>query len=301
MKRMLCCSLLLSAFVAGLTAAPMEPIRLWPGAAPDDPSGIPAEMAETSPADPSAGIRPVTRVTNVTVPTLTVYSPDPVIDTGAAALVCPGGAYHHLAIDKEGTEVCAWLNSLGITGILLKYRVPERPGFARHQLPLQDAQRAMGLLRLRAVEFGLDPNRLGVIGFSAGAHLAAVLSNNYAQRIYPRVDAADALSCRPAFALVIYPGYLRAGDHDIAPELSVAADKTPPTFIVQAEDDGADVRNALAYYFVLQAAKVPAEMHLYPIGGHGYGLRRTGNRSATWPDRAAEWLADTGMLAPGAP
>ena len=240
----------------------------------------------------------MTRITNVTVPTMTVYSPDPVLDTGAAVIVCPGGGYARLAMDKEGSEICAWLNSLGITGVVLKYRVPEREGFQRHELPLQDAQRAMGLLRSRAAEFGIDPDRIGIMGFSAGAHLAAVLSNNFNARTYPPVDATGALSCRPAFAMVIYPGYLRRGDHDVAPENTPTTGETCPTLIVQTEDDSADVRNALAYYFALQAADVPAEMHLYPVGGHGYGLRRMGNRVASWPDRAAEWLADGGFLAP---
>jgi acetyl esterase/lipase len=285
-------------------SASSEPIRLWPGAAPDDPSGIPAEVAETSPADPTTGARSVRRITNVTVPTLTIYAPDPVHDTGAAVVVCPGGAYRHLAIDKEGTEICEWLNSIGVTGVLLKYRVPQREGFPRHRLPLQDAQRALGLLRLRAGEFGIDPHRLGIIGFSAGANLAAVLSNNHEQRSYARVDEADDQSCRPDFALVIYPGWLNdggRGSRGVAAELPVAADRTPPTFIVQAEDDNANVENALNYYFALQASHVPAEMHLYPTGGHGYGRRRQGHRVNTWPDRAAEWLQDAGVLVPRAP
>ncbi len=288
--------LLLTASLA--TAAPHDPIRLWPGTAPDDPAGLPAEIAETSAADPASRIRAVTRVSNVTVPTLQVFSPSPELDTGAAALVCPGGGYARLAIDKEGVEICEWLNSIGVTGILLKYRVPERDGFQRHELPLQDAQRAMGLVRQRATELGIDPDRIGIIGFSAGAHLGAVLSNNYAERSYPRVDAADDLPCRPAFAMVIYPGYLRAGDHGVAPELSIAADKTPPTFIVQTQDDHAHVENAINYFMALQAAGVSAEMHIYPTGGHGYGLRRIEHRVSDWPARASEWLADRGFIPP---
>ncbi len=294
-------SLLFSWLVAATAAAQSQPIRLWPGAAPDDPPGIPAEVAETSPADPATRTRPVTRITNVTVPTITVYSPDPVHDTGAAVVVCPGGAYHHLAIDKEGTEICQWLNAIGVTGVLLKYRVPQREGFPRWRLPLQDAQRAFGILRRRAKEFGIDPHRIGIIGFSAGANLAAVLSNNHEQRIYPRVDEADDQSCRPDFAMVIYPGWLSdagRGSRGVAPELPVSADRTPPTFLVQAEDDHANVENSLNYYFALQANHVPAEMHLYPRGGHGYGLRQHGDRVSTWPDRAAAWLQDTGILAP---
>jgi acetyl esterase/lipase len=293
--------LLLALLVPSLRAAQAEPIRLWPGAAPDDPPGIPAETAETSPADPATRIRPVTRVTNVTVPTITIYTPDPVVDTGAAVVVCPGGAYRHLAIDKEGTEICQWLNSLGVTGVLLKYRVPQREGFPRWRLPLQDAQRAIGILRQRAGEFGIDPGRIGIIGFSAGANLAAVLSNNHEQRIHPRVDEADDQSCRPDFALIIYPGWLSDGGRGargVPPELPVAAGRTPPTFIVQSEDDHANVENALNYYFALQTAGVPAEMHLYPTGGHGYGARQQGHRVNSWPARAAEWMEDAGILAP---
>jgi acetyl esterase/lipase len=288
---------LLSCFVVTGALAQSEPIRLWPGVAPEDPAGIPAEVAETSPADPAARILPVTRITNVTVPTITIYSPDPALDTGAAVIVCPGGGYARLAMDKEGTEICAWLNSIGVTGVLLKYRVPEREGFPRHYLPTQDSQRAMGILRRRAGEFGIDPHRIGIIGFSAGAHMAAVLSNNHDKRFYDRIDEADDQNCRPDFAMVIYPGYLRAGEHGVAEELAVEKDKTPPTFIVQTQDDYANVENSVNYYSALQANDVPTEMHLYATGGHGYGLREMGNRVNTWPDRAAEWLQDMGFLA----
>ena len=291
---------LLSLFViAGSFAfAGSEPIRLWPGAAPDDPSNIPAEIAETSPADPANRTRPVTRVTNVTVPTITVYSPDPVLDTGATVIVCPGGGYARLAMDKEGSEICAWLNSIGVTGVVLKYRVPEREGFQRHELPLQDAQRAMGILRRRAVEFGIDPDRIGIMGFSAGAHLAAVLSNNHDERAYPHVDAADDFSCQPAFAMVIYPGYLRSGEYGVSAELSVAKDKTPPTFIVQTQDDFANVENSINYFMALHAQDIPTELHIYPTGGHGYGRRQKGHRVSTWTERAADWLQDAGFLEP---
>lgn len=299
----LCRLLLLSCLATCASAAPSEPIPLWPGPAPDDPSGMPAESLETSPADPATHTRAVTRITYVTVPTITIYKPDLARDTGAAVVVCPGGSYRTLTIDKEGTEICEWLNSIGVTGVLLKYRVPQREGFPRWRLPLQDAQRAFGLLRQRSSEFGFDPRRLGVIGFSAGANLAAVLSNNHEHRLYPRVDAADEQSCRPDFALVIYPGWLGDGGRGargIAPELPVDANRTPPTFLIQAEDDSANVENSLNYYFALQAVKVPAEMHLYPKGGHGYGRRDQGDRVNTWPDRAADWLHDIGVLAPAA-
>ena len=301
MKRAFLVCILMSALNVSAAPSKSEPIRLWPGMAPDDPPGIPAEVAETSPADPATHTLPVTRITNVTVPTITIYSPDSAKNTGAAVVVAPGGAYHHLAIDKEGSEVCEWLNSIGVTGVLLKYRVPQREGFPRYRLPLQDAQRAMGLLRQRAAGFGIDPHRIGFIGFSAGGNLAAELSNQWEERLYPRVDEADDLSCRPDFAMIIYPGWLNSGgrgSRGVAPELKVSAGRTPPSFLIQAEDDGANVENSLNYYFALQENHVPAEMHLYPVGGHGYGLRDMGNRVNTWPARAAEWLQDSGFLKP---
>ncbi len=236
-------------------------------------------------------------VTNISTPTLVVYPAAVDRPNGTAVIVCPGGGYARLAIDIEGTEVCDWLNSIGVTGIIPKYRVPHRDGVPQHLLPAQDAQRALGLVRHRARELGLDPERIGIIGFSAGAHVAAVLSAHQDERLYPILDAADRVSCRPDFAMLIYPGYLasRDGDFGIAPEVAVATDKTPPTFLAMAQDDPVRVENALFYYYALKQANVPAEMHLYPDGGHGFGLRPTG-AAATWPDRAADWMRASGWL-----
>ena len=199
-------------------------------------------------------------------------------------------------MDIEGTEVCDWLNSIGVTGILLKYRVPKRDGIPQHVPPVQDTQRAMGLIRQRAEELGLDPHRIGIIGFSAGAHVAAVLNANQDQRLYPAIDAADQLSCRPDFAMLIYPGYLRANDHGITTDVAVTKGKTPPTFLAMAQDDPVHVENALNYYLALKNAEVPSEMHLYPAGGHGFGLRRTEALVTSWSDRAAEWMKAGGWL-----
>lgn len=280
-----------------LAAEPLI-IPLWPGDAPGETKPLPPETDVTTPADRKPAGRAVVRISNVAHPTLTVYRPAPAHDTGAAVLVCPGGAYVRLALDIEGTEVCQWLNSLGITGVLLKYRVPRRDGVPQHVPPAQDAQRAMGLLRHRAHELGLDPHRLGIIGFSAGAHVAAVLSAHQDTRLYPPVDAADQESCRPDFALLLYPGYFTAQGSAIAPEVAVAPGKTPPTFLAMAEDDPVHVENALYYYLALKQASVPAELHLYPTGGHGFGLRRTDAVITTWPDRAADWLRASGWLRP---
>ena len=201
-------------------------------------------------------------------------------------------------MDLEGTEVCEWLNSIGVTGILLKYRVPVREGRPRYAAPLQDAQRALGLVRSQAKELGLDPHRIGVLGFSAGGHLAAALSGSGGSRSYAAVDAADQVSCRPDFCVLIYPGYLTDKDKNdqIPPELSSGMANMPPTFITMTEDDFVRVESALGYYLTLKQAKVPVEMHLYPAGGHGYGLRRTALTVTTWPDRVADWMKAAGWL-----
>ncbi len=284
-------------------AAEPKPVALWPGKAPGETKDLPPEGDTTKPADRPVAGKAVVRLGNVANPTLTVYSPAAEKNTGAAVLVCPGGGYNILAWDLEGTEICAWLNSLGVTGVLVKYRVPRRAGLEKHAAPLQDAQRALGLVRQRAAELGVDPQRIGVLGFSAGGHLAAVLSNQHATRTYEAVDAADAVSCRPDFSVLIYPAYLtikEKGDA-VAPELPVSGTVTPPTFLAMAEDDPIRVETALFYYAALKNAKVPAEMHLYPKGGHGYGLRRTADDVTTWPDRVGDWLKASGWLKPRAP
>jgi acetyl esterase/lipase len=273
-------------------AEPAAVLELWPGAAPGDPANLGPEHNTTTPTNRIVAGRPVVRLGDVSRPTVALYRPPAAKDTGAAVLVCPGGAYRILAIDLEGTEVCEWLNSLGITGALLKYRVPPRAGREKHAAALQDAQRALGLVRHRAAQWGLNPKRIGVMGFSAGGHLSAALSNNYGRRTYPAVDEADAVSCRPDFALLIYPAYLTVKeDHDrIAPELNISSN-TPPTFITMAEDDPIRIETALFYSLALRRAHVPLELHIYPSGGHGYGLRPTQDLATTWPRRAAEWLA----------
>jgi acetyl esterase/lipase len=237
--------------------------------------------------------RRVARIGNVSNPGFTVYPAPKEKATGAAVVVFPGGGYRILALDLEGTEVCEWLNSIGVTGVLLKYRVPAREGGPRYAAPLQDAQRAVGLVRARAAEWGIDPKKIGVLGFSAGGHLAAAVSVNYERRAYDAADAADQVSCRPDFTVLIYPAYLTGKDglESLAPELTVTA-STPPAFIVQTEDDNVKVENAISWFVALKKAKVPAEMHLFPSGGHGYGLRRTAVAVTAWPEYAARWLAE---------
>lgn len=290
-----CCTFHL---VAGRVAAePVKVIDLWPGAAPGEKGDIGVEKDTTKPADGLIAGRRLIRLGNVSKPTITLYRPPAEKDTGAAVIVLPGGGYHILALDLEGTEVCEWLNSIGITGVLLKYRVPKRAGLEKQTAALQDAQRVFGLTRQHAKEWGLDPQRVGVLGFSAGAHLAASLCASNSVRSYPSVDDADQLSCRPDFTFLIYPAYLTRDNkgETIATEVAVTTN-TPPTFIVMAQDDPVRVENALLYSLALQGAKVPVELHVYPTGGHGYGLRRTKDPVTAWPDRAADWLKSRGLL-----
>ena len=276
---------------ASRAAEAKKPIVLWPAGAPGEKGDIGEEHEQPlKPGDNTI------RLANVTSPTLTVYAPPKDKNTGAAVVICPGGGYNILALNKEGTEVAEWLSSIGVTGILLKYRVPARKDQPRHAAPLQDVQRALGLVRQRAKELDIDPSRIGVLGFSAGGHLAATLCNNSGKRTYPSLDSADEVSCRPDFALLIYPAYLAGKEDNALPaELKVSSD-TPRTFIAMTQDDGVRVECALFYYLALKNAKVPAEMHLYPSGGHGYGLRPSEHVVSTWPKRAEEWMRSLGVL-----
>jgi acetyl esterase/lipase len=273
-------------------------LPVWPGVAPGAPANPLPEADTTTAKDNLIAGKPLVRLGNVSTPTITLYSPKG-MNTGAAVVVFPGGGYNILAIDLEGTEVCDWLNSAGITCVLLKYRVPNTGPYPKSAAALQDAQRAVGLVRQHAAEWHIDPNRIGVLGFSAGAHLAAALSTHYDQRLYDPLDAADKLSCRPDFAVVVYPGYLALADKNFAPnaEINPTAD-TPPTFIVQAEDDPVHVENAVVYFMALKNAKVPAELHIYAQGGHGYGLRRTALPVTAWPQQVETWLNTIKVLTP---
>jgi acetyl esterase/lipase len=270
-------------------AAGHSTVNLWPHGAPGAKPDAPPEIDTTTTKDNITAGGPVYRLGNVSTPTLTLFSPKN--STGAAVVVLPGGGYRFLAIDLEGTEVCEWLNSINVTCVLLKYRVPDTGPYPKSSAALQDAQRALGIVRSHAAEWHVDPNRIGVLGFSAGAHLAAALSTHFDQRLYDTVDAADQLSCRPDFAVIVYPGYLALADQNFAPnpDIHVTA-KTPPSFVVQAEDDGVHVENAIVYYQALKNAKVPAELHLYAQGGHGYGLRRTEKPVTSWPELVQTWL-----------
>jgi acetyl esterase/lipase len=241
---------------------------------------------------------------------MTVYSPIGK-NTGAAVVVFPGGGYQILAIDLEGTEVCDWLTAKGITCVLLKYRVPglalypksapyPRSGpYPQSPIALEDAQRTVGLVRLNAAKWHIDPHKIGVLGFSAGGHLVAAISTKFDKRLYPAVDEADNESCRPDFGVALYPGHMlenASKDFGLNPAVPVSS-QTPPTFLLQAENDPIDpVQNSLVYFIALKKAGVPVEMHLYAHGGHAFGLRRTKFPITGWPQLVETWLKTIGMI-----
>jgi acetyl esterase/lipase len=314
MKPLMCALCVMIAFgrVDAQTAAWQPPtgkvqVPIWPGKVPDAQPAPTAENAE--PKAPVAG-RPWVQVSNVSKPTMTVFSPKGV-NTGVAVIVFPGGGYKVLAIDLEGTEACEWLASQGITGVLLKYRVPfsgphwdanlKRHIYPQAPLALEDAQRTVGLVRSHAAEWHIDPEKIGVLGFSAGGHLVAAMSTHFNQRVYPVVDAADKLSCRPDFAVALYPGHLWIDETKFELNPDIAAHitpQTPPTFLLQNEDDHVDnVNDSLVYYIALKNAGIPVEMHLYAQGGHGFGLRRTKLPATGWPQLVKTWLETIGIIA----
>ena len=278
-------------------------IPIWPGTAPEatpvagpEVSGIVVDAAGNKKL---VGGKPWTYVDKVSQPTMTVYSPVG-RNTGAAVVVFPGGGYNVLAIDLEGTEACDWLTSKGITCVLLKYRVPcAKTGAYRDCLTaLQDAQRTVGLLRSQAARWHIDPHKIGVLGFSAGGHMVAAISTHFEKRLYATVDAADAESCRPDFAIALYPGHLAVRETHFAlnPDLRITS-RTPPTFLLHAEDDPVDpVENSLVYHAALRKAGASVEMHLYMKGGHAFGLRPTSSPITEWPPLVEKWLRTIEMI-----
>ncbi|HEY4899875.1 MAG TPA: alpha/beta hydrolase [Terriglobales bacterium] len=279
-------------------------VSIWPGAVPDAQRVTGPENTATDTKDLVAG-RPWVYVGNVSRPTMTVYSPTGK-NTGAAVVVFPGGGYQILAIDLEGTEVCDWLTSKGITCVLLKYRVPgeglypKSGPYPKSPVALEDAQRTVGLVRFHAAEWHIDPHKIGVLGFSAGGHMVAAISTHFEHHLYPAVDAADKVSCRPDFAVALYPGHLSLADNSFAlnPDIRTHITRqTPPTFLLQNENDHVDrVEDSLSYYAALKKAGVPVEMHLYAEGGHAFGLRRTSLPATAWPQLVETWLRTIGMV-----
>jgi acetyl esterase/lipase len=266
-------------------------MKIWPGTAPGEKGDIEDEMAVQG-----DGAKPVLRIHNVTEPTISVYKPAADKDTGTAAVICPGGGYNILAWDLEGTEVAQWLNSLGVTGVVLKYRVPRRADREKHDAPLQDAQRALSTVRANAEKWGIDPERIGILGFSAGGHLSAATSTNFDKRNYEQLDAVDDVSCRPDFTVLVYPAYLMNDKGEgLMPEIRVDKN-TPPVFFAHAYNDGITPENSIRMFQALKAAGVPAELHVYSLGGHGFGLRANDLNSSTWPKSCEGWLRSQGLL-----
>ncbi len=282
-------------------------IPIWPGT-PPDAHPVPGPEYITEVKNPLVAGKPWHKVGNVSRPTMTIYPPEGK-DTGAAVIVFPGGGFRILAIDLEGTEVCHWLTSIGVTCVLLKYRVPSEPyswkchcynhghgGTATSVPSLQDAQRTIRLVRYHAARWHVNPKKIGVIGFSAGGFLVAETSTEFNREMYKPVDPADKVSDRPDFALAIYPGHIITPKYKLNPNLHFTRE-TPPTFVLQAEDAKVDsVQESLVYYTALEKAGVRAELHIYAKGGHAFGLRPTKLPITHWPKLADTWLHTIGMI-----
>ena len=284
--------LLLTDLCAGwlLAAEPLE-IPLWTGRAPGVAADERQEIIVRE--DPRIG----RRVTRVTRPVLTLYRPQPERDTGTAVVICPGGGYNILALDLEGVEVARWLNSIGVTGLVVQYRVPRSRTLAKHTLPLKDAHRAMRLARHHAGEWKIQTDRIGMLGFSAGGHLTAVAGTQFENAASDEDDPVAAHSCRPDFLMLIYPAYLNAAGSEtqLSPECTVHKN-TPPTLMIHTADDRISATNSVAFFLALKRFKIPAELHIYPSGGHGYGLRPSQHAVSSWPQRAQQWMAGQGLL-----
>lgn len=290
-------ALLLPLLSPASPAGAAEPITLdlWPGQPPGETKKLPPEADTTKPEDKKIAGRRIIKLGNVSTPQIAVYRPENVQEATPAVVICPGGAHHILAYDLEGTEVAEWLNSIGVTGIVLKYRVPFRDPDKRWLAAVQDAQRAMSLVRSKAEEWKIDPNRIGICGFSAGGETAA-LTSLHKTRQYSAVDKVDESPCRPDFTLLIYPAYLvERGEVKLRDDVQVDA-SAPPMFLVHAFDDGVSVQNSLQLAAALKEANVSTELHVFATGGHGYGLRPTDQAVTHWPQRAGQWLRERGFL-----
>ena len=282
-------------------AQPTDPtvVELWPGPVPGD---VGIDGHEKNRIHNSELVGPTLLITNVTRPSLTVYRPPAEKNTGTAMLICPGGGYHDLFWELEGEEVAAWLNAQGMTGIILKYRCPRRPGDVKGVPPpgpQLDAQRAVSVVRSRAAEWGIDPNRIGMVGFSAGGHLALATAIGFHKRRYPQIDAVDSVSCRPDFAVLCYSGYLKAdGRDEVSEGIHIPAD-TPPIFLAHTSDDSiADVGHSVIGYLALHRAGVPAELHVYATGQHDFGVRDNDKLPSSWTRLCLAWLRSRGLLSP---
>jgi acetyl esterase/lipase len=276
-------------------------VDVWPGKTPGD-IGIKGQETIRMLESPLAGQTKL--VTNVTKPTLTIYQAPREKNTGTAMIICPGGGYWNLFWEIEGEEVAAWLNAQGMTGIILKYRCPRRPGEEPTEPPLGpqlDAQRAMSLVRARASEWRIDPKRLGMVGFSAGGHLVLATATGFGKRLYEPIDAVDKVSCRPDFAVACYSGYLKLKDKDqLRPDLVIPPD-TPPVFLAHSSDDntsygGSIPEHSAFMYIALKRAGVPTELHIFASGDHGFGVRQNDTLPSSWTNLCVKWLRSQGLL-----
>ena len=287
---------LLSLTAFTLHAAEPITLKLWPKGAPE-PAGFTIEAEKEIPKKSDADVK---RVTNVSEPTITIYKAEK--PNGTAVIVAPGGGYSILAIEHEGTQVCEYLNSLGVTCALLKYRVPARDKNDPSKVPLQDAQRAIGLVRHHAAEWGVKPERVGILGFSAGGHLTVMATLHANDRTYTMDAALDVEDATPNFSVPVYPAYLVAGKEDtfhLKPEIKVT-DKAPPMCLVHANDDKGvtSPSGSALLYLEYKKLNLPAELHIYAKGGHGFGMRKSGLPTADWLVRVGEWMGSMGWLKP---
>jgi acetyl esterase/lipase len=287
---------------ASFAQAP-QTLPLWPHGTPEPATTTQPETDITKPTDNLISGHRTARLTNVTEPTITVYPPHQ-RNMGAAVLVFPGGGYHILAWDGEGLDPCHWLNSLGITCVLVKYRVPQPDGEQGHYpadaADLEDAQQAMRLTRAHASEWHIDPAHIGVMGFSAGGNLAVLMCTHPDDRHVESTPAASEvdthIDARADFAIIVYPAYLAVPPEQTALDPTYAPNRfTPPTFLIQAENDSYG-KNAIVYYRALMDAHVPAELHYYATGGHGFGMHPPGMPEEHWPHLAADWLRSINIL-----
>ncbi len=282
--------LLFLASACALQAAEPIVVKLWPNGAPE-PAGFTIGPEK---AIPPKNESDVLRVTDVSDPTISIYKPEK--PNGTAVLVAPGGGYNILAIEHEGTQVCEWLNSLGVTGVLLKYRVPDRKGTKQGEIPLQDAQRAMGIVRHRAAEWGIKPDRIGILGFSAGGHLCVMTTLHANERTYQRDAALEAENASPNFSIPVYPAYLTEKDSFVLKPQFTVTPQSPAICLVHAHDDRITSAGSALLYLEYKKLGLPAELHIYVKGGHGYGMKKSGQPVNSWPDRVGDWLRSSGLL-----
>ena len=288
-------------------SAQKEIIQLWP-------EGIPGSISNPSYKAVIDSNQTWTWEKNISNPTLGYYPASPEKSSGTAVIICPGGAYGVLAIKHEGSQVAAWFNSLGITAFVLKYRLPDTAIMVNKTIgPLQDAEKAIRIVRRHSKEWSIDPDKIGIMGFSAGGHLASTLSTHYNQKVYEPIDSTSA---RPDFSILIYPvismdtaithmgsrinllgknpdpGLVKLYSNDLQVNKS-----TPPAFLVQSmNDSGVPVQNSISYALALKKYNIPCELHLYESGGHGYGLGRTADTESSWPEACAKWLKMHGLI-----